>query len=512
MPPKNVIVIVGTTGVGKSQFSIELAKRYNGEIINADSMQMYRDIPVITNKHPLDEREGIPHHVMNHTNWDEEYFIHRFEKEAREKIQEIHERGKIPIVVGGTHYYLNSLLLKDKTIKTNENMEEEQDSATRLTEQQKQILNGSPDLVYDTLAKEDPKIAGKFHPNDTRRVKRALEIIYLTNKKTSDHYSSQQEVSSQQSSLKFNTLFFWVYADKPVLDKRLDTRVDSMLKTGGMQEIKDLYSHYKTLTPLPDCERGVWQVIGFKEFLPWLTSSEPTDSQLHSSVESMKARTRQYAKKQIKWIKGSLAVDLQRESKFGYPNGGRLYVLNATDLEQWQSNVFERGSEITEEFLDDKSTIPQAPLGLEELLPSTEDVKADKESEWKHIECDICRNSDDSKLILIGEQQYKIHLSSKRHRSNLNRGKRKREPLYFVINPSRLTSVSNNPPPLMQPPGQAITSTKSQAVGLATTTASSGGCSVFSVDLPAMPLLLLLLAIPDPTLTFPEGFNFLTRF
>lgn len=396
-------------------------------------MQMYRDIPIITNKHPIAEREGVSHHVMNHTNWDEEYFIHRFEQEAGEKIQEIHERGKVPIVVGGTHYYLNSLLFNEKTIKTNENVHEEDDA--KLTDEQKALLDGPSNIVYETLRNEDPKIAGKFHPNDTRRVRRALEIIYLTNKKTSDHYSSQKEISSQQSSLKFNTLVFWVYADKPVLDQRLDTRVDSMLATGGMQEIKDLYSHYKTLTPLPDCERGVWQVIGFKEFLPWLTSSTPSESQLKSSIESMKTRTRQYAKKQIKWIKGSLATDLQREGKFGYPNGGRLYVLNATDLEQWKSNVFERGSEITKEFFEDKHTITQAPTGLKDLLPvekNDDGLEGNKDQEqqqreWKHIECEVCRNQDDSKLILVGEQQYKIHLSSKRHRSNLNRGKRKRE-------------------------------------------------------------------------------------
>lgn len=97
---KKVIVIAGTTGVGKSQLSIQLAQKFNGEVINSDSMQVYKDIPIITNKHPLQEREGIPHHVMNHVDWSEEYYSHRFETECMNAIEDIHRRGKIPIVVG----------------------------------------------------------------------------------------------------------------------------------------------------------------------------------------------------------------------------------------------------------------------------------------------------------------------------------------------------------------------------------------------------------------------------
>ena len=197
-----------------------------------------------------------------------------------------------------------------------------------------------------------------------------------------------------------------------------------------MQEIRELYEYYSTHEPKPDLERGVWQVIGFKEFLPWLENGQTDDKLLRECTEQMKARTRQYAKKQVKWIKGMFASDLQQEEEHGYENGGRLYVLDATDLSHWNENVFERGASITEEFLQDKvPTMSQVPKSLPfDIIPNKGQQEAkDKLKEWKHITCEVCHNSDDSPLVIVGDKQFEIHLKSKRHRSNLNRGKRKRE-------------------------------------------------------------------------------------
>ncbi|CCH41025.1 tRNA delta(2)-isopentenylpyrophosphate transferase [Wickerhamomyces ciferrii] len=420
-PPKNVVVIVGTTGVGKSQVS----KRFNGEIINADSMQMYRGAPIITNKHPIEEREGIPHHVMNHIEWDEEYFIHRFEKEALSTIEDIHQRGKLPIIVGGTHYYLNSLLFLNKTIKSDKPKEE---SPNLLTEEQKAILDGPSDQVFEILKQNDPIAAGKFHPNDTRRIRRALEIFYSTNKKASEHYQEQQVSEKDDSTLRFNTLAFWLFAEKPILDKRLDDRVDKMLEQGGLNEINELYSYYSKSDPKPDCERGIWQVIGFKEFLPWLENGNDSEKELKKSIEDMKTRTRQYAKKQVKWIKNLLAVDLAKEENHNYCKGGRLFLLDATDLSIWGENVTERGVEVTKKFLEAKEgTINQAPENLKELLPSINEPKEEKSLQWKHFTCDKCFNKDNTPVTAVGEKQWKIHLNSHRHKVNVGKGKRKRD-------------------------------------------------------------------------------------
>ncbi|KAG7935537.1 hypothetical protein KL934_002096 [Ogataea polymorpha] len=155
-----VISVIGTTGVGKSQFAVELARAVDGEIVNADSMQMYRGLDQITNKHPVAERKGVPHHVMDHVPWDTEYYIHRFKQEAMAAIADIHKRGKTAILVGGTHYYLQSLLFLNKTLDTA--------TAEPLTEAERAILDGPPDDVFRTLQQKDPVVAQKFHPNDHR--------------------------------------------------------------------------------------------------------------------------------------------------------------------------------------------------------------------------------------------------------------------------------------------------------------------------------------------------------
>ena len=229
---KKVIVIAGTTGVGKSQLSIQLATKFDGEIINSDSMQVYKDIPIITNKHPIEEREGVPHHVMNHVPWTEEYFLHKFEKECLETINDIHSRGKVPIIVGGTHYYLQVLF--------NKNMATREESGRQLNQRERDILeSNNPQLIYDTLMENDPTIAKRYHPNDTRRVQRMLEIFYLTGEKPSESFNNQD------LTLRFDTLFLWLYSEPAPLEKRLDDRVDVMLANGGMSEINQLYTYYK---------------------------------------------------------------------------------------------------------------------------------------------------------------------------------------------------------------------------------------------------------------------------
>lgn len=385
---------------------------FNGEVINADSMQMYSGAPVITNKHPTDEREGIPHHVMNHVPWDQEYFTHRFAQEAGDAIQDIHSRGKLPIIVGGTHYYLNSLLFSNKTIV--------KDQSVVLSREQKEILDGPHERVFQELQRNDPQVAQKFHPNDTRRIRRALEIYYTTNRRASQHYDIQTKSSEEESTLKYDTLPLWLFAHKPQLNERLDTRVDKMLGQGGLDEIKELFGYYSAMKE-KNIERGVWQVIGFKEFLPWLESEPRDDALLKECIDAMKAHTRQYAKKQAKWIKTSLAVDLKCEEQHGYINGGKLHVLDATDLEHWQKNVLQRGEAITREFLEGKHTLEQTPASLRDLIQLEQE---DRTAQWKHITCPVCRNPDNSQLVIVGDKQYDIHLKSKRHRSNLQRGQK----------------------------------------------------------------------------------------
>lgn len=407
-----------------TQFSIDLAQAINGEIINADSMQVYRGLEAITNKHPIAERRGIPHHVMDHVDWKEEYYIHRFTKEANTAIDDIHSRGKVPIIIGGTHYYLQSLLFDNKTITAEK---------SDLTEEQLQILDGPVETLFSTLLQLDPVIAGKFHPQDGRKLRRALEIIYTTGQNPSEIYRDQKLEELEDSSLRFNTLLFWVYSDPEVLKPRLDKRVDNMMQGSAIDEIKSLYEVYNEMEPRPDCTSGVWQVIGFKEFLPWLADGQ--HSLFLDGVERMQIRTRQYAKYQVKWIRKLLGVELQKEARFGYKYGGKLYMLDATDLQVWDQLVKTRGVSIANQFLESGPTsvtaaqIPerlQSQFDLNTGLATTRSNKTlGSESNWKHYECSVCKDKSGKPLISVGKEQWDIHTKSRRHKKQVGYEMRK---------------------------------------------------------------------------------------
>ena len=431
----NVIAIVGTTGVGKSQFSIDLAQAINGEIINADSMQVYKGLDNITNKHPMDERNGVPHHVMDYVGWDEEYFIHKFSEDAGAAIDDIHRRGKVPIIIGGTHYYLLNLLFNNKTIGQNEGTSSK--STLALTSDQLQILDGPVETIFETLKQLDPVIAEKFHPNDKRKLRRALEIYYTTGELPSAIYQNQKLDELDDTSLKFNTLLFWVYCDPEVLKPRLDSRVDKMMEMGATKEITDLFEEYNRQDPQPDCTSGIWQVIGFKEFLPWLKDGCKDSTLWSQGIERMKIRTRQYAKYQIKWIKKLLSVELQKESRFNFKYGGKLYLLDATDLSQWKDKVSTIGIDIARQFINGgpKSVShEQAPKELMSIFPTDDyvkDINSNKkigsEANWKHYQCDVCRDKQNNPLIAVGEESWKTHVNSRRHKKLVQGIERKRK-------------------------------------------------------------------------------------
>ncbi|KAG5356277.1 tRNA dimethylallyltransferase [Yarrowia sp. B02] len=387
-----LIAIVGTTGVGKSNFSIELAKAISGEIINGDSMQVYEGLNQITNKHPMEEREGIPHHLLGHVSWKEEYGVHRFEDEVLTKIREIRSRGKVPILVGGTHYYIQSVLFKENIVKIEEKKP--------LTERELEVLD-SRDLCLSELRKLDPQIAQKFHPNDTRRIRRMLEICFLTGEKPSEVFSQQNKTESRDC-----TLVFWLYSDQGVLNERLDKRVDAMLSNGLLEEIKDMYGVYKGSDI--DLERGVWQVIGFKQFLPFLEGSEG----IENGVQVMKNDTRRYSKQQIGWISKKL-LNQVRESRETF------CVLDATDLGQWKQTVA-HGVDVARDWLEGKEVEENRVVSSdrEELARLVTREKTEfgaADGEYVQFECPTCIDKDGQHVVSVGKEALEIHLKSRRH-------------------------------------------------------------------------------------------------
>lgn len=416
---EKIVVILGSTATGKSDLSIQLATRFNGEIINSDSMQLYKNVDIVTNKHPMEERKGVPHHLMDFLPLTDSYNLSLFEKDCNQKIKELLQDSKLPIIVGGTHYYLQALF--NKTIS-------EEYSRELWTDEEREFLKENQNnshVLYEELKRVDPVIASKWHPNDVTKIYNMLKIYYSTKKKPSEIYLSQE------FSMKYDVLFLWVYSTPEILNKRLDDRVDKMFDRGALEEINFLYEKFKEYNICENREEkmksGIWQVIGFKEFLPWLEDGCKDPKKFEEGKEIMKIKTRQYAKSQIKWIKKTLIPDIK---------GKNLFVLNASDLSKWNDIVENRAAEITESFLNDLDIdkFEQTPEELSDLLDKDklqklENIKNPIELKLNvsQFTCDKCKDKQGNPIVIIGKDKFKEHLNSNKHKHTLQYIAKKRK-------------------------------------------------------------------------------------
>ncbi|KAK9458916.1 IPP transferase-domain-containing protein [Lipomyces oligophaga] len=398
-----VIAIIGTTGVGKSKLSISLSKALNGQVINADSMQVYNGLDTMTNKHPISERFGVEHHLLGHIkDLNTQYTVKDYVSEATTTIQQIIDSASLPIIVGGTHYYVQSLLFNNELPDEESNLNSNQTAF---------LETADTSQLFDKLSLLDPVIAQKFHPRDRRKISTALKICFTTGKPASDIYKQQQSDGKEAS--RYNSLIFWVYAQPKSLYPRLDSRVDDMLEHGELlQEVSQMANIYKSSTPHPDLESGIWQVIGFKEFLPYIESN--TDSDRLNGLDEMKKVTRKYADTQIKWIRKKL-LPIVESSR----NEVQIVLLDASDLSNWEANVEKRAIEIAKAFLNhsfEKSlSVPQDKT-LHELLYPKNTAWSTCADAWKHYECDLCLTKTGEKFVCVGETQWNAHLRHRRHR------------------------------------------------------------------------------------------------
>ncbi|RIB20509.1 IPP transferase-domain-containing protein [Gigaspora rosea] len=341
--PKGVIAIVGTTGVGKSELGVQLAKALHGEVINGDSMQVYKGMDIITNKMPMEEREGIPHHLMDFLEPHQEYRVTEFTEDAIKIIEDIHSRDRVPIIVGGTHYYIQSLLWKNSLIKS---YDDECDNDSEDDEN----LNSETDVLYKRLQEVDPIMANKWHWNDRRKIRRSLQIYLQTGKRHSDWIKEQHLPDEKASSLRFPlTCIFWLYADPKVLDQRLDKRVDNMIKMGLFEELKYLRNKVKNDVSYGgnvNYTRGIFQAIGYKEFEAYLNALEETphlnDKAVETNIEAMKSAKRRYSRKQIRWIRNKLLLKCQEnnlnDADTNYKSKAGVYLFNTTCILFLSSN------------------------------------------------------------------------------------------------------------------------------------------------------------------------------
>ena len=303
-----VIAVGGPTASGKTALSVGLAKAFGGEIINADSMQIYKDLDVGTAKPSIEERQGVPHYLLDFLPPETPYSVADFTAAADPLIQEITARGKLPLVVGGTGLYITSLLNGTAFAP------EKTDPAIRARLQERAEAEGGAAL-YAELQSIDPDYAAQVHPNNLPRVIRALELYAATGRRM-----SEERVNARPAEPPYRSLCLCLTCrDRAVLYDRIERRVNLMVENGVLAEAKQVYDHRDTY-------RTAAQAIGYKEFFPYF---EGTGS-LDECTARLKQATRNYAKRQLTWFRR------QNDAVW-------LYID--------EENVLDRACELVREFL-----------------------------------------------------------------------------------------------------------------------------------------------------------------
>lgn len=290
-----LVILTGPTAVGKTKLSIALAKAIGGEIISADSMQVYRHMDIGSAKIRPDEMQGVRHYLVDVLEPSEEFHVVRFQQMAKAAMQEIRSRGHIPVLVGGTGFYIQAIV-NDIDFTENEASPYRQE-LERLAEEK-----GSA-CLHEELKKVDPESAELIHANNVKRVIRALEFYRMTGKKISLHNEEQREKQSP-----YNFAYFVLNDDRAKLYSRIEQRIDEMLEEGLVEEVARLREM--------GCHRGMvsMQGLGYKEILAYLDG----EWSLEEAVEILKRDTRHFAKRQITWFKRERDVIWLNKEDYAY--------------------------------------------------------------------------------------------------------------------------------------------------------------------------------------------------
>lgn len=276
-----LIIITGPTAVGKTSLSIKLAKEIGGEIISADSMQVYRHMDIGSAKVSLAEMDGVPHHLIDILEPSEEFNVVLFQKLAKAAMEEIRSRGHIPIIAGGTGFYIQALLYDIDFSET-------QDTPALRQELSEVAETQGAEVLHRMLAEADPVSARAIHANNVKRVIRALEFYRQTGTKISEHNEREQQKQSP-----YHFLYYVVNTDREILYDRINSRVSQMLKDGLTDEVEKLRNMGCT------SDMVSMQGLGYKEMLSYLNG----ECSLVDAVDLIKRDTRHFAKRQLTWFK-----------------------------------------------------------------------------------------------------------------------------------------------------------------------------------------------------------------
>lgn len=386
--PKMLIAVSGCTGTGKTKLGIELAKKYDGEVISADSMQIYKGLDIITNTVTEEEAAGIKHHCISFVAPEEQYNVIKFINHTIPIIRDIFERDKTPIIVGGTAYYIEALLWEFTLYDQSEMCKDDEYVKKSIPILESRLMND-----YDKLKQLDPTHAQFLHPNDSRKIKRSLDIIKKHGISHSVLLNRQHQSSiAKRGKLRWDgALLFSVECNQEVLDKRLDLRTEKMVELGLQTEL-DMFS-----SKMQNSESGLLhQVIGFKEFKSYLklkqsdsNNSKALEEALKEGIEKMKTVTKRYSRKQIRWIKNRLQQDNVCPNYY-------FRRLDSTFPEKWEQVISCPVYDAVERFFSrtlDKSFIDtfQQPRRTTHC-------------------CKICD------VTCIGEDSFSVHMQSRKHR------------------------------------------------------------------------------------------------
>ena len=298
-----LIIIAGPTAAGKTALSVALAKRIGGEIISADSMQVYRGMDIGTAKVTPEEAAGVPHHLIDVLDPKEPFNVMTFRRMVKESIREVRERGNVPVLVGGTGFYIQSVLYDVQ-------FEEDASSAELRETLEREAKETGPEKMHERLAALDPEAAAAIHPNNVKRVVRALEYCLATGRKISEHNEAQRKRTSP-----YRFLYYVLTMDRAALYRRIDMRVDRMMEEGLLEEVKRLRDSGVTEDMVS------MQGIGYRQMFDYLTGIATLDE----AVERIKRETRHFAKRQLTWFRREPDARWINLSDYG---GDRLKILD----------------------------------------------------------------------------------------------------------------------------------------------------------------------------------------
>ena len=303
---KPCLVLTGPTAVGKTRLSLALAHRIRGSVISADSMQVYRGMDIGSAKILPEEMEGIPHYLVDVLEPEEEFHVARFQQMAKEAMEEIWARGRIPILTGGTGFYIQALL---KNVDFSDSS-----GASSLRPELEKL---GEEALYQRLLEKDPEAAEAIHPHNRKRVIRALEYCLETGRKISDHNQRERQRPSP-----YCCGYFVLNDEREKLYRQIDRRVDLMIEKGLVEEVQRLAA--RGLTEENTSMKG----LGYKELFPYLRG----EMELDEAVRIIKRDTRHFAKRQLTWFRREPDVIWINKQEFGYSDEKILTYI----LRRWQ--------------------------------------------------------------------------------------------------------------------------------------------------------------------------------